>query len=109
MKYLFIIFIKLYWRLFPEKNRRSCLFKESCSKYVFRIVNEDGFFKGISAFCERYKKCRPGYIIRNSKDFKKLELLLVDGSILNESDISDKIIEPYIKSAKGLEKKLKEL
>lgn len=108
MKYLFIIIIKLYWLLFPEKNRRSCLFKESCSKYVFRVFNEDGFLKGISAFYERYKKCRPGYIIRNSKDFKKLELLLVDGSILNESDISEKIIEPYINSVKEVEKKLKE-
>ena len=60
MRYLLIAFIRLYW-LLPAHKRRRCIFKESCSRYVFRTAKEQGFKKAIQAFQERKKQCRGGY------------------------------------------------
>jgi hypothetical protein len=88
MRIILLAIIKLYWMFIPESNRKSCLFAESCSRYVYRITNEKGLWAGLKAFKSRYKKCRPGYhIVYNSQE-AKTELHLVDGSILSEAEIS---------------------
>jgi putative component of membrane protein insertase Oxa1/YidC/SpoIIIJ protein YidD len=88
MKCLTIFLIKIYWKLIPESNRRSCLFAESCSRYVYRITKENGFWAGIAAFKSRYKKCRPGYKLGYNSIDKSTELHLIDGTILREDEIS---------------------
>ena len=88
MKFIFLTIIKLYWKLIPESNRNSCLFAESCSRYVYRVTKEKGFLVGLKAFYSRYKKCRPGYnIVHNAQD-GTTELYLVDGTILKNDEIS---------------------
>ena len=82
MKYLLLIAIKTYW-LIPQKNRRECLFHESCSKYVFRITKTEGFIKGIKCLNNRFKKCNSNYkvfITSNRKEF----VLLNDGSVVSK-------------------------
>jgi putative component of membrane protein insertase Oxa1/YidC/SpoIIIJ protein YidD len=88
MKYFLLLIIKIYWKLVPPSRRRSCLFAESCSRYVDRITQEKGFLSGIRAFKERYKKCKPGYKIGYNSLDGTTELLLVDGTILNEQEMS---------------------
>jgi len=88
MRIILLTIIKLYWRIIPESKRRSCLFAESCSRYVFRITKEQGFWAGIRALESRYKKCRPGYSIEFNSEDGKMELHLVDGTILKEDEIS---------------------
>jgi putative component of membrane protein insertase Oxa1/YidC/SpoIIIJ protein YidD len=83
--------IKFYWKLIPESNRKSCLFSESCSRYVYRITNEEGFWAGIKAFKSRYKKCRPGYKVGYDSKNGATELHLVDGTILKGEEISDNL------------------
>ena len=62
MRYLSILFIKLYWRIIPEKNRNICLFSESCSRYVKRTIENEnpyalsGCIKGV---CSSYNKNQP--------------------------------------------------
>jgi len=88
MRFVLITIINLYWKFIPESNRKSCLFAESCSRYVYRITNEKGFWHGLKALKSRYKKCRPGYdIVYNIQD-GKIELHLVDGTILKDDEIS---------------------
>jgi putative component of membrane protein insertase Oxa1/YidC/SpoIIIJ protein YidD len=88
MKFIFLIIIKLYWKLIPESNRKSCLFAESCSRYVYRITKDKGFWTGLKALKSRYKKCRPGYnVVYNTED-GTTELYLVDGTILRNDEIS---------------------
>ena len=88
MKYFLLLIIKIYWKLIPPSCRRSCLFAESCSRYVYRIAQEKGFLSGIRAFKERHKKCKPGYKIGYNSSDDTTELLLVDGTILNEQEMS---------------------
>ena len=88
MKFLLLLIIKTYWKVIPESNRKSCLFAESCSRYVYRITNEEGIWAGLKAFNSRYKKCRPGYKVGYNSHDGSTELHLVDGTILQEDEIS---------------------
>ncbi|WP_299762436.1 membrane protein insertion efficiency factor YidD [uncultured Dokdonia sp.] len=63
MRYLLLITIRLYWKLIPASRRKRCLFKESCSHYVYNITKAKGFITGVSALHYRYKHCRSGYTI----------------------------------------------
>jgi uncharacterized protein len=62
MKLLLLYIIKIYW-LIPKDKRRQCLFKLSCSHYVYKITREKGFVAGIGALRKRYSQCKPGYAI----------------------------------------------
>jgi putative component of membrane protein insertase Oxa1/YidC/SpoIIIJ protein YidD len=60
MRLVALIIIRLYW-LIPASKRPQCIFKESCSNHVYRIVKCEGFLAGLKAFFWRFKNCRPGY------------------------------------------------
>jgi len=92
MQTLLLGVIRLYWFLIPESRRRSCIFRESCSRYVFRITSTEGFVTGYKALRARIKKCRPGY--RLLKNGELYELHLKDGSIIPEDEIALRIL-PY--------------
>jgi uncharacterized protein len=92
MKWAFLTVIIIYWKIIPEKKRRSCLFKETCSHYVYRHTSEYGFFKGITALLLRMKKCRKGYQLYSGDN--GFEMKLTDGSIIKEEEISLNILNP---------------
>lgn len=92
MKWALLILIKLYWTVFPEKKRRTCIFKDSCSHYVYRHTDEGGFIKGIMALIQRFKKCRKGFKLYSG--LQGFEIELVDGSILKENEIAPKLLGP---------------
>jgi len=90
IKYIILTVIKLYWNIIPVEKRYKCIFIESCSRYVYRITIEEGFWAGIKAFKSRYKKCRPGYKVGYNSTKGTTELHLVDGTILQEYDFKKK-------------------
>ncbi|MCB0768401.1 MAG: membrane protein insertion efficiency factor YidD [Flavobacteriales bacterium] len=61
MSWLLRWLIRAYWALVPERSRRTCLFKESCSRYVYRMALEHGARAGWKALVGRYRQCRSGY------------------------------------------------
>ena len=90
LKWLLMSAIICYWYIIPLKFRKTCLFRVSCSHYVFNSTRDFGFLHGVTAFKERWHKCRPGYkteLINN-----KLCLHLIDGSNIDSEDISESII-----------------
>lgn len=89
MKFILLFIIKIYWKIIPASRRRSCLFAESCSKYVYRVTKNKGFWNGLKAFRLRYKKCKSGYKIGYNSIDGTTELHLADGTILKESEISE--------------------
>ena len=92
MKFTFLFLIKLYWKVIPERKRRNCLFKETCSHYVYRTTVEDGFFEGVGALRQRIKKCRKGFQLYSS--LSGFEIELADGSVIKEEEISPRFLEP---------------
>ena len=65
--------IRTYWFLIPPNRRRACLFKESCSRHVYRQADA-GAYTAIKAFRFRFGACRPGLV--------RLEVTDLDGMIL---------------------------
>ena len=95
LKALFLFLIRLYWFLIPPSKRRKCIFKESCSKHVYRKLKDDGFKNGVNAFLKRYHQCRPGYKVFFNSSKKYLEIELSDMSIVQAVEIRSDIIEHY--------------
>ncbi len=91
MKYLLLLPIKIYWFLIPPHKRNSCIFKESCSKNVYRITKNKGIKAGFQALSFRYKNCRSKYLITHTKE----QTLLVTATrfVLQEHEISEGLIE----------------
>ncbi len=58
MKYFLLLFIKFYQTFTPKKFRGKCLFKESCSHFVYRITEKEGLKSGLEALLYRFHNCR---------------------------------------------------
>ncbi len=92
MKYTFLVIIRLYWLLIPESKRRECVFRHSCSKYVFGVTSKEGFFEGMKAFYFRYKNCRNGFEVFKNPMNGQIQMILPDKSVIEENDISERLI-----------------
>ena len=84
MRYLLLFFIQLYW-LIPKGKRARCIFKETCSHYIYRITKQQGFKKGISALKERKVKCKPGYYYIDQNNVRLADESVVLSCLLKES------------------------
>lgn len=60
MKTALLGVIRLYWLVVPERKRRECIFRQSCSQHVYQALKSEGMKSGIKAFIFRYRNCRPG-------------------------------------------------
>ena len=104
MKTLILWFIHGYWRLVPESRRRQCLFRESCSNYVFRRTRDQGALAGLSALKIRWHRCRPGYSVVASGD--GLALLCTDGSFVDGTHVAPEILSPFEQAHREIELRL---
>lgn len=91
MKYSLILVIQLYWKIIPECKRRKCLFKLSCSKYVYQITKNKGLISGLKALLFRVKNCNPYYNITEIKGEKLL--ITKSGEIFTKKEISEFVFE----------------
>ena len=85
MKYLLLLAIRIYWKI-PTKLHQHCIFRETCSHYVYRIASEQGIFAAFKAIRERNELCRPGYIVYKSLGHYYLKT--ANGTIFEEGDIA---------------------
>lgn len=92
MKYLILFVIRLYWLLIPKGKRKKCIFKKSCSVYVFEIAKNQGFWKGLEAFSFRYNNCRPGLEIFKNPHTNETLALLPSKEIIQGSEIAERLL-----------------
>ena len=95
MKILLLGIIHSYWLIFPKHKRKPCVFEVSCSKYIYRVTNEKGFFFAIYALRIRFNQCRPGYTLYKNEQNNSFELYLKDGSIVSNEKISKTLLPPF--------------
>lgn len=88
MKYFFKFAIRLYWFIVPNSLKGVCLFRESCSKHVYRTLQNEGTKAGFKALVYRFKVCRSPFLIRKNKDKNQYELHLCNGDIIQEDLIN---------------------
>jgi len=92
MKNLLLLLIKIYWRTVPPSKRRKCIFRTSCSGYVYEKTMANGFFSGLKALKYRFQNCRSGAcLIENPTG--ETYIILPNHQILNESEISERFIK----------------
>ena len=76
MKIVLLLIIRIYWTLIPKQQRRKCLFKTSCSNYVYDETKKEGLLKGLKALKFRIKNCNPNYNIIKVNNFNILDFSL---------------------------------
>lgn len=94
MKYLLLLAIRIYWKI-PTRWHQRCIFRETCSHYVYRIASQQGFRAGLAALRERNELCRPGYIVYCSQGHYYLKT--AGGTVFEEKDIALTELPPYNK------------
>lgn len=92
MKYFILIMIQLYWKIIPASNRKKCIFKTSCSNYVYQITKNEGFIKGLKAFHFRYQNCRGNFEIFQNPINQKTQMLLPSNLIVDHEEIAERLI-----------------
>lgn len=93
--YLLLFPIRLYWLLLPAHRRRTCIFKKSCSHFVYDNTIKNGFFAGLRALWYRYKNCRSGYALFINSHSGKVEMILPGKDIIDSNEISDAVLNRF--------------
>jgi len=88
-----LLLIRLYWRAVPAVRRRRCLFRITCSRYVYGIASTRGFRAGIAALLERLRSCRPGYTVAFSRS--GAALVCADGSVFERGEVADDLLPAW--------------
>ena len=94
MKWLLVAVINIY-RWLPDRIKRQCLFKETCSSLVARVTRESGFWHGFRTLRTRVSQCRPGYLVYFDAEVEGWKVRLADGSVSTNSDLADFVLSPY--------------
>lgn len=81
--------------MIPAAYRRRCLFKESCSRHVYKITRSEGLGSGWLAFKKRYQQCRPGYKIFYNTKKGAPEMELANHDIIDIDEIREEIIQEF--------------
>ena len=88
MKRLVLFAVESYWRLTNPARRRPCLFRETCSRHVYRITRDCGVRKGMMAFLQRLRQCRVGYAVEFDGQSEPF-LRLADRSVVQSPELSE--------------------
>jgi len=91
MKYILLIAIRIYW-LIPDSKRRNCLFKKSCSRFVFETTTNNGFAAGLKALRYRFATCRQGAALYINPCSGKAEMILANNDILRHDEIAIRLL-----------------
>ena len=95
MKYFLLLSIKIYWLIIPASKRRKCIFRKSCSKYVYEETTNNGIISGLKAFKYRFENCRPGAQLIENPNTGNFQIILPNNQILDENDISERFITKH--------------
>jgi len=93
MKYLLLVLIKCYWLIVPKSKRRKCIFRETCSQYVYRITLNKGFGHGLKALQFRYRNYKNGYEIFKNPISEEIQILLPNKTLLCENEIAERLLK----------------
>jgi putative membrane protein insertion efficiency factor len=59
MRYILILFIRLYQKAAPARIRNSCRFEPTCSEYMALSIQKYGVRKGVKKGIDRLIRCKP--------------------------------------------------
>lgn len=78
--------------MIPKSKRRKCIFRKSCSYFVYDSTKEFGILTGLKALKFRFDNCRSGFeLIKNPLD-QKTQMILPSKRIIDSEEIADWLI-----------------
>ena len=92
MKHLILFAIKMYWNYIPSAKRKKCIFKKSCSNYVFEVTQKEGFISGLKALRFRYQNCRGNFQIFKNPINNKIQMILPSQIIVEREEIAERLL-----------------
>jgi putative component of membrane protein insertase Oxa1/YidC/SpoIIIJ protein YidD len=92
MRVLLFAVVRVYWAVWPRHLNRGCIYRETCSHYIYRVSRETGFLAGCRALLQRFQTCRPGYAVTTEDG--ELGLMLRDGSFVPERFVAENTFAP---------------
>jgi uncharacterized protein len=92
MRNLLLFFIRVYWFLIPKHNRRKCIFKKSCSHFVYETTHEKGLKEGLKAFRFRFENCRGGFEMFQNPVTNEVQMLLPSKIIVEGNEIAERLL-----------------
>ncbi len=84
--------IRIYWFSKPKNTEPKCIFKKSCSHYVYETTQKKGFLRGLKAFRFRYKNCRNGFEIFENPMNNKTQMLLPSRIVVDSEEIAERLL-----------------
>jgi len=100
MKYVLLFLIRLYWQVVPEKKRNRCLYKTSCSRYVYDVTLKQDIVDGVKALMVRVRTCNRHHEVVYLKEENVFVIRLKDGTMLQHAEISERIVSEYMVNVK---------
>lgn len=92
MKYLLIIVIQIYWKIIPVYKRKKCIYRISCSQYVYEATQKLGLKEGLKALRYRMGTCNSNFVLYQNPITRETQLLLSNGESLIEKEIAERLI-----------------
>lgn len=93
MRNLLLFVIRMYWLLIPKHNRRKCIFRKSCSHFVYDTTHEKGLKEGLKAFRFRFENCRGGFEIFQNPITHEVQMLLPSMIVIDSSEVAERLIK----------------
>ena len=85
--------IEYYWNARPENQRKICIYRITCSRYVYNEFENNGCIAGIRAYFYRMKSCNHGYKLSLKKDMVVIKDC--NGNLILENDINPLIVKEF--------------
>lgn len=92
MKYCLLFSIQLYWFFKPKNKPAKCIFKKSCSHYVYEETTTKGVLKGIKALRFRIQNCSYGFELYKNPINNKTQMILPNKVVVEEKDIASRFL-----------------
>lgn len=93
MKWLLLLVIKLYWALLRRWGRRQCIFRLSCSRYVYGVTEREGLYRGLLALHFRFCNCRDGFQVFDDPVNGGRRMVLPEGLLLGEEEMAERFLD----------------
>ena len=85
--------IEYYWNTLPENQRKICIYRITCSRYVYNEFENNGLIEGIRAYFFRMKSCNHAYKLSLKKDMVVINDC--NGNLILENDINPLIVKEF--------------
>ena len=92
MKYILLFIVKGYWILKPKNKKPCCIFRKSCSHYIYDKTKKEGFIEGVKALRFRIKNCKYGFELFINPINNKIQMILPNKSIIKEQGIAKRLL-----------------